>query len=67
MKGSTSTSVVGLVFLFVHGILVLCPLDESVTRVGHELAFVAEFAWVLWENRETISRLLAAIRCKSSE
>ena len=67
MKGSTLASVVGLVFLFVHGILVLGPLAESVTRMGHDLAFVAELAWVLWENRETISRLLAAIRRGTGE
>ena len=66
MKGSTSTSVVGLVFLFVHGVPVLCPFDESVTRVGHDLAFVAELAWVLWENRESISRLRATIRRRTS-
>ena len=67
MKGSTLASAVGLVFLFVHGILVLCPLDESVPRMGHELAFVAELALVLRENRDAISRLRAAIRCRSSE
>jgi hypothetical protein len=67
MKGSTLASAVGLVFLFVHGILILCPLAESVTRVGHELAFVAEAGWMLWENRGTINRLRAAIRRRTSE
>jgi hypothetical protein len=34
MKGSTLASAVGLVFLFVHGILVLCPFMESVSHKG---------------------------------
>ena len=67
MKGSTLSKAVGLVFLFVHGILVLCPLSESVAHTGHNLAFVAELAWVLCENRAVISRLRATSRSGRSE
>ena len=44
MKGSTLAQAVGVTFLFVHGILVLCPMPESVSHMSHELAFVAECA-----------------------
>jgi Na+-translocating ferredoxin:NAD+ oxidoreductase RnfE subunit len=67
MKGSTLASAVGLTFLFVHGVLVLCPLTESASHKGNALAFAAECAWVLWENRDTISRLRAAIHSGTSE
>lgn len=67
MKGSTLAPAVGLAFLFVHGILVLCPLTESVSHKGHVFAFAAECAWVLWENRGVIHRLGAAKRSGASE
>ncbi len=67
MKGSTLAQAVGATFLFVHGILVLCPMPESVSHAGHALVFVAECAWVLWENREVIDRLRAVIRSGSNE
>ena len=62
MKGSTLAQAIGLGFLFVHGILVLCPIAEDVSHLGHELAFVAECGWMLWENRERIGRLRSALR-----
>jgi hypothetical protein len=65
MKGSTLTQAVGVAFLLVHGILVLCPMPESVSHMGHELAFVAECAWVLWENRDEVDRLRAVISLKT--
>jgi hypothetical protein len=67
MKGSTLAQAVGLTFLFVHGILVLCPMPESVSHAGHVLAFVAECVWVLWENRELIGRLRSVIRSGRNE
>lgn len=67
MNGSTLTSAVGLTFLFVHGARVFCPLRESVSHTGHVFAFAAECIWVLWENRETLSRLLAVIRSRPNE
>ena len=67
MKGSTLAQAVGMTFLFVHGILVLCPLTESVSHKGHVLAFVAECAWVLWENRDVVGRLRSVIRSGRSE
>jgi hypothetical protein len=67
MKGSTLAQAVGVAFLFVHGILVLCPMPESLSHTGHELAFVAECAWVLWENRDVINRLRAVIRSGRDE
>jgi hypothetical protein len=67
MNGSTLSSAVGLMLLFVHGILVLCPLPESVSHTGHNLAFAAELAWVLWENRSVISRLRVTARSRRSE
>lgn len=62
MHGSTLTSAVGLTFLFVDGTLVLCPLRESVSHTSPVLALAAECLWVLWENRDSLSRLLAVIR-----
>ncbi len=67
MKGSTLAQAVGVTFLFVHGILVLCPMPESVSHTGHELVFVAECAWMLWENREVVGRLRAVIPSGRSE
>jgi hypothetical protein len=67
MKGSTLAQAVGVTFLFVHGILVLCPMPESVSHVAHELVLVAECVWVLWENRDAIRGLRAVIRSGRNE
>lgn len=64
MKSSSLASAVALTLLFVHGVLALAPIREDAAHLGHVVAFAVESAWLLWENRPTVSRLRAVIRHK---
>ena len=59
MKGSTPT--VALTLLVLGGILAFSPLSETWTREGHQLLWVIEAAWFLWEHKSQISKAWSAV------
>ena len=60
MHGSTFGPVVSLIVLLVHGTLAFFPISEEVSRLGHQVFWVVEIGWFLWENKREIAKLRAA-------
>jgi hypothetical protein len=57
MQGSISRLTVSLVLLSLGGVFAFSPLPEEVALKGHQILWVFEAAWFLWENRVRISEL----------
>lgn len=57
MQGSISRVTVALILLALGGVFAFSALPDEVTRKGHQILWVFEAAWLLWEYKDGISKL----------